>query len=132
MRFGNFELLPDDVELSFVAGDTVAALAEFGDVLGEVLNASVLDVEALIYGVEALIYGVEALVDVFVLVVEAVVHVIELVVDRVDGRLKDPHDGCHGDDTRDGDGDGGLVLFDPVWHGMAWTSRVVASDCITS
>ena len=88
-RVSGLELLPDDVDLSFIARDAFAdadsKLVEFRDVIFQAFEASGLIIKALVYGVEALIdvlvLGIEALVHLNSDVVQAVIHVVESVVD---------------------------------------------------
>ena len=67
-----FQLLPDDLDLSFIAGDALAELAKFRHVVFQALETLVHGVKALVH---VLVLGVETLVDVLVLRIEALAHV---------------------------------------------------------
>ncbi len=71
---GGLQLFGEGVDACFVAGDAVAEFAECRDIFNEVLDASVL-------GVEALVHGVETLADVLILVIEALVDGVKALVD---------------------------------------------------
>ena len=67
-----FQLLPDDLALSFIAGAALAELAKFRHVVFQARETLVHGVKALVH---VLVLGVETLVDVLVLRIEALAHV---------------------------------------------------------
>ena len=94
-RVGGLQLLPDDLDLSFIAGDALAELAKFRHVVFQAIETLVHGVKALVHvlvlGIETLAHvGLEVVetlalsVETLVLGVEALVYRIEAMVDGVE------------------------------------------------